>query len=82
MTTLRNISAVIIVSKLNFDGVDEKFSFTKIYLLVPIKYLYDNIVKKPSLGGLYEAIESDENVIISDSKLRELIPPQVQLFSK
>ena len=40
------------------------------------------LLKKPSLGGLYEAIESDENVIISDSKLRELIPPQVQLFSK
>ena len=33
-------------------GVDEKVSVTKLYLQVPLKYLYDDIIKPPSLGGL------------------------------
>ena len=39
------------------------------------------MVKEPSLGGLYEARDSYENMIISDSKLCELLSPQVQLMS-
>ena len=39
------------------------------------------MIKLPSLCGLDEAIYSDENLIISDSKLNELLP-QVQLISK
>ena len=49
---------------------------------MPINDLYDDMVKSPSLVGLDEDIESDVNVIISDSKLCELLPPQVKLISK
>ena len=47
----------------------EKVSVAKIYLHVTIKYLYDDKIKPPSLGGLVEAIDSDEHSIFSDSKL-------------
>ena len=40
------------------------------------------MIKPPSLGGLDEAIDNYGNVIISDSKLRKFLPPQVQLMSK
>ena len=40
------------------------------------------MIKPPHLGGLYEYKESDVNVIISDSKLRELLTPQVKILSK
>ena len=40
------------------------------------------MIKPLSLGYLSESIDSDENVIISDSNLRGLLPPQVQLMSK
>ena len=48
---------------------------------MPIKYVYDYIIKPPSLGGLDEYIESDENFISRYSNLFELLPPQVQLMS-
>ena len=57
-------------------------SAVKIYLQVPIKELYDGIIKPPNLGVLNEAIGSDGNLIISDSKLCELLPPQSKAMPK
>ena len=48
---------------------------------MPIKYLYYDMLKPPSLDVLDEDGDSDGNMIISDSKLRELLPPQVQIMS-
>ena len=39
------------------------------------------MIKPPSLGGLDKAIESDENVIISEYKLREFLALQLKLVS-
>ena len=38
--------------------------------------------KPPTLGGLTEARDNYRNVAISESKLHEFFPPQVQLMSK
>ena len=51
------------------DEGDENVSVTKFYLQVPIKYLYDDIIKSPSLSGLNESMDNDGNFIIIDSKL-------------
>ena len=61
---------------------DGNFSVTKIYLQVPIQYLYYDMIKPPSLGGLNEAIDSNKILIISNSKLREFLQPKVQIISK
>ena len=68
--------------KIKLDGGDEKVSVTKLYLQVTIKYLYDEIIQPPMLGGLAEFIDNYRSIIISDSNLRELFPPQVKLMSK
>ena len=49
---------------------------------MPTKELYDDIIKPPNLCGLDEAIDSDGNMIISDSRLRGFFPQQVKLMSK
>ena len=61
--------------KIKLDGGDEKVSVTKIYLHIPIKYLYDDMIKPPSLSGLDESIDNDGKFIIIDSKLHEFLPP-------
>ena len=45
------------------------------------KDLYDDIIKPPSLGGLYEAIDNYGNIIIGEFKLRESFPLKLQLMS-
>ena len=42
--------------KIEFDGGDEKFIVAKLYLQVPIKYLYGDIIKPPNLCVLDEAL--------------------------
>ena len=55
--------------KIKLDEGDENVSVTKLYLQVPIKYLYDDMIKPSSLSGLDESIDNYGNFIISDSKL-------------
>ena len=43
---------------------------------------YYRYIKPPNLGSLDESRDSNENFNISDSKLRELLPPQMQLIWK
>ena len=40
------------------------------------------MIKSPHLGVLYESRDSDGNLIISYSKLYELLPTKVKLMSK
>ena len=44
-------------------------SVPKLYLQVPIKYLYYDMIKPPSLGVFDEAIDNDGNLIIIYFKL-------------
>ena len=68
--------------EIKIDGGNEKFSVNKLYLQVPIKHLYYDMIKPLCLRSFDEALDSGEHLIISDSKLCELLPPQVKLISK
>ena len=41
-----------------------------------IRELHNNIVSSKKDGGLKEARDEDDNIIINDSTLRSLLPPQ------
>ena len=56
--------------KIGVYGDDEKVSVTKLYLQLPIKYLYYDIIKTPNLGGLAESRDIYGIIIIGDYKLR------------
>ena len=48
----------------------------ELLLQVYIRELHNNIVSATKYGGLKEARDEDDNIIISDSTLRSLFPPQ------
>ena len=43
--------------------------------------LHNSLVRDPNDGGLKETREEDDNIIISDSTLRSLLPPQLKQIS-
>ena len=43
-----------------------------------IRELHYTLVSDPNDGGLKYARDEDDNIIISDSKLRSLLPPQLK----
>ena len=43
-----------------------------------VKEFHNNLVSATKYGGHKEAREEDDNIIISDSKLRSLLPPQLK----
>ena len=67
--------------KIEVDRGNEKVFVTKLYSLLHIEDLYDDMVKLPYVVVSYEAIYSNWNLIISKSKLCGFFPPQVQLMS-
>ena len=67
--------------KIKPDGVDEKVKVSKLYLQVPIKDLFADIIKPPSLGVLTESIYNNVYFIVIEFKLREFLPSQVKLMS-
>ena len=51
----------------------------KIFLLqVSVRELHNRLVSDAENGGLKEAIDEDDNIIISDSTLCSLLPPQLK----
>ena len=48
----------------------------KFLLQVSIQELHNSLVSDPVDGGIKEARVADNNIIISDSTLRSLFPPQ------
>ena len=48
----------------------------KILLQVSVRELHNNLVSDPNYGGLKEARDEDGKIIISDSTLGSLLPPQ------
>ena len=62
--------------KVKIDGYTELQLVQKLLLQVSVRELRNNLVSAKKDGGLKEAIYEDDNIIISDSTLRSLFPPQ------
>ena len=45
-----------------------------------VRELHNNLVSSTIDGGLKESRDEDDNIIISDSALRSLLPPQLKKF--
>ena len=50
----------------------------KLLLKVSARELHNSLVGYPEDGGIKEARDTDNNIIISDSTLRSLLPPQLK----
>ena len=67
--------------KVKIDGYTEPQLVPKLLLRVSIRELHNNLVSATKDGGLQEAIDEDENIIISDSTLHSLLPTQFKKMS-
>ena len=56
--------------KVKIDGRTEPQPVPKLSLQVSVRELHNNLVSNTIDGGLKEAIEENDNIIISDSTLR------------
>ena len=61
--------------KVIIDGYTEPQLVPKNLLQVSVRELHNNLVCAKKDGGLKEARYEDDNIIISDSTLRSLLPP-------
>ena len=50
-------------------------------LQLSVRELYNNLVSDPNYGGLKDARDEENNIIISDYTLRTLLPPQLKQIS-
>ena len=62
--------------KVKIDGYTELQLVPKLLLQVSVREPHNNIVSATIDGGIKEARYEDDNIIISDSTLRSLLPPQ------
>ena len=62
--------------KVNIDGHTRLQNFPKLLLQVSVQELHNNLVSKPVDGGLKEANDADNYIIISDSTFCSIFPPQ------
>ena len=68
--------------KVNIDGNTEPQLFPKLLLQVSVRERHRSLVSDPVDGGLKEARDTENNIIISGSTLRSLLPPQLKFFTK
>ena len=64
--------------KVKIDGYTEPQIFPKLLLRVSVRELYNKLVSATIDGGPKEARDEDDNIIISDSTLCSLLPPQLK----
>ena len=64
--------------KVKIDGYTETQPVPKFLLQASVRELLNNIVSATKDGGLKEARYEDDNIIIRDSTLRLLLPPQLK----
>ena len=62
--------------KVKIDGYTGPQLVPKLLLQVSLREIHRNIVSAKKYGGVKEARDEDDNIIISDSTLRSLLPPQ------
>ena len=80
---LQNIQVVVspisnYCLKLSIDGQVKPQLVPKLLFHVSFRELNNSMVSSPEEGGIKEAIDSDNNIIISDSTLRNILPPQLK----
>ena len=63
--------------KVKIDGHTEPQLLPKLLLQMSVRELHKNIVSATIYGGLKEARDEDDNIIISDSTLCSLFTPQL-----
>ena len=64
--------------KVKIDGLTEPQLVPKLLLQVSFRELHNDLVSNTDNGGLKEARYEDDNIIISDSTLSSLLPPQLR----
>ena len=67
--------------KVIFDDKEEPQMVPKLMLRVYVRELNNSLVSDPNYGGLKEASNEENKIIISDSKLRTLLTPQLKQIS-
>ena len=63
------------------DDQTEPQLVPKLLLQVSVRELYNSLVIDPNDGGLKDARYENGKIIISDSTLRSLLPPQLKQMS-
>ena len=53
----------------------------KLSLQVSVKEPHNSLVSDPNYGGLKDARDEDDNIIIRDFTLRSMLPPQLKQMS-
>ena len=64
--------------KVSLDGHYESKLVSKLLLQVSVQEFHNGMVSNPGEGGHKEARDAENNIIISDSTLRSIIPPQLK----
>ena len=64
--------------KVKIDCHTEPQLVPKHLFLVSVREIHNNLVSAKIDGGIKEARDEDDNIIISDSTLRSLLPPQLK----
>ena len=62
--------------KVMLDDQTEPQLVPKLLLQVSVRELHNSLVSDPNDGGLRDSRDEDGKIIISDSTLRALLPPQ------
>ena len=61
-----------------FDDKIEPQLVPKWLLQVSVRELHNSLFSDPNYGGIKDSRNEEKNIIISDSKLRLLLPPQLK----
>ena len=67
--------------KVVLDDQSEPQLVPKFLLQVSVRELHNSLVSDPNDGGLKDTRDEDGKIIISDSTLRSLLPPQLKQMS-
>ena len=68
--------------KVMFDDQTEPQLLPNFLLQVSVRELHNSLVSDPNDGGINDARDEENNIIISDSKLHSLLPPQLKMSSR
>ena len=64
-----------------FDDQTEPQPVPNLLLQVYVREIHNRLISDPNYGGLKDARNEDDNVIISNSTLSSLLPPQLKQMS-
>ena len=67
--------------KVMFDDQTVPQLVPKLLLQVYVRELNNSLVSDPNYGGIKNAMDEDDNIIISDSTLCSMLPPQLKQMS-